>query len=245
MALSVRDRAPRVGTAAVAGAIVVAIAVTISAEEPATDRLRAVDPADVAYTYAVGAFRPEYTPPAPGTYALPAIATVSDHPLLDENGKATRLFALTRDRLAVVAFVYTTCTEAQGCPVSLAVLHGLDRALAADPALAKAVRLITISFDPDRDTPARMASMRRLHQPRTDWRFITTRNETELAPLLADFDQPVAKLRYSDGAWTGLFRHVLKVFLVDREHRVRNVYSTGFLNPALLVNDMRTVLAGG
>lgn len=204
-----------------------------------------MDPADAGYTYGVGAFKPEYTPPPPGSYALPPIDTVSDHPLVDAAGKPTHLFALTRDRLAIVAFVYTTCTDALGCPVSFAVLHALDRVLAADPTLARQVRLITISFDPDRDVPARMASMRRLHQPRSDWRFVTTRGEAELAPLLADFDQPVAKLRYEDGAWTGLFRHVLKVFLVDHQHRVRNVYSTGFLDASLVLNDVRTVLGEG
>ncbi|HJW69122.1 MAG TPA: hypothetical protein VJ829_07185 [Candidatus Binatia bacterium] len=35
---------------------------------------------------------------------------------------------------------------------------------------------------------------------------------------------------------------MLKVFLVDTRHRVRNVYSTGFLHPQLILNDMRTVL---
>ncbi|HEY2389486.1 MAG TPA: SCO family protein [Candidatus Binatia bacterium] len=221
---------------------VLVLAGTCVAEEPAADRLRTVDPADAGYTYGVGVFKPEYTPPPAGTYALPVIDDVSDHPLLDAGGKATRLFALTRDRVAIVAFVYTTCNDIQGCPASFAVLHALDRALAADGDLARRVRLITISFDPERDTPARMAATRRLHQPRSDWRFVTTRGESELAPLLADFDQPVAKLRYEDGAWTGLFRHVLKVFLLDRGHRVRNVYSTGFLHAALVLNDARTLL---
>jgi cytochrome c peroxidase len=221
---------------------VLATGVAAAAEEPATGRSRAIDPADAGYTYGVGTFRPEYTPPPPGSYALPAIDTVSDHPVVDAGGAPTSLFALTRDRLAIVAFIYTTCTDAQGCPISLAVLHGLDRAIAADPTLAHQLRLITISFDPERDTPARMAATRRLHRPRSDWRFVTTRSETELTPILADFGQQIAKLRYADGAWTGLFRHVLKVFLLDRQHRVRNVYSTGFLNPALLLNDVRTLL---
>jgi cytochrome c peroxidase len=66
-----------------------------------------------------------------------------------------------------------------------------------------------------------------------------------LAPLLADFGQSVAKLRRADGTWTGLFRHVLKVFVVDDAHRVRNVYSVGFLHADLVLNDVRTVLASG
>jgi len=205
-------------------------------------RLRAVDPAELTYTYAVGSFAPEYTPPAPGSYALPTIDTVTDHPLLDADGRPSTLFALTRGRLAVVAFVYTTCIEATGCPLSLAVLHRLDRAIAADAELARRVTLVTISFDPERDTPARMAVMRSFHAPASDWRFATTRDEAELQPLLADFDQPVAKLRFADGAWTGLFRHVLKVFLLDGESRVRNVYSVGLLDATLVLTDLRTLL---
>jgi len=205
-------------------------------------RLRAVDPAELTYTYAVGRFAPEYTPPAPGSYTLPPIATVTDHPLLDADGRPTTLFALTQGRLAVVAFVYTTCIEATGCPLSLGVLHRLDRTIAGDRELARRVALVTISFDPERDTPARMAVMRSFHAPASDWRFATTRSEAELAPLLADFDQPVAKLRFADGVWSGLFRHVLKVFLLDGQKRVRNVYSVGLLDATLVLNDLRTLL---
>jgi cytochrome c peroxidase len=214
-----------------------------SAETPAPERLQHVDRSTLSQTYGPGVFEPEYEPPAPGTYELPVIAKVDDRPLVDADGHPTTLFALTGGRLAVVAFIYTSCVEAVGCPISHAVLHGLDRALADDPALAKRVTLITLSFDPDRDTPERMAAQRKLHEPRTEWRFATTRGGAELQGLLDDFDQPVAKLRYEDGIWSGLYRHVLKVFLLDGEHRVRAIYSTGFLNQALVLNDLKTLAA--
>jgi len=213
-----------------------------AAEVPHPERLRGVDPTALITVYAPGTFAPEYEPPAPGSYTLPVVDTVDDHPLLDADGRRTTLFALKRDRLAVVAFVYTTCIEAAGCPLSMGVLHQVDRALAADPALARLVTLITISFDPERDTPGRMKVVRAFHAPRTDWRFVTTTGTATLEPLLVDFDQPVAKLRFPDGQWSGLFRHVLKVFLLDRANRVRNVYSAGFLNQRLVLNDLRTVL---
>lgn len=190
-----------------------------------------------------GLFAPEYTPPAPGSYGLPVIQRVGDHPLVDADGRPTTLFALTDGRLAVVAFVYTTCVEATGCPVSTAVLHAVDRALADDPALAKRVTLVTVSFDSERDTPERMAAERKLHDPHADWYFATTRGGAELQRLLDDFDQPVAKLRYEDGTWSGLYRHVLKVFLLDGRHRVRAIYSTGFLDRQLVLNDLRTLAA--
>jgi cytochrome oxidase Cu insertion factor (SCO1/SenC/PrrC family) len=223
--------------------VVVAAHGAARAEDAApAERLRGVDAGELGYTYATGVFAPEYTPPPPGTYALPPIETVGDHPVLDADGRRTTLYASTAGRLAVVAFVYTTCVEAVGCPVSLGVLERVDRAVAADAKLARRVALVTISFDPERDRPARMATVRSLHRPRSDWRFLTTTGEDELAPLLADFGQTVSRLRFADGRWTGLYRHVLKVFLVDDRHRVRNVYSVGFLNPALVVNDLRTLL---
>ena len=47
----------------------------------------------------------------------------------------------------------------------------------------------------------------------------------------------------ADGEATGLLSHVTKVFLVDADGRVRNVYSTGFLDHRLLLRDVETVLA--
>ena len=224
-------------------AVLVAIAVpAVAAEVAAPERLRGVDPTALGYTYAVGTFAPQYAPPAVGSYTLPVIQTVQDHPLIDADGRPTTLFALKHGQVAVVAFVYTTCVEVAGCPLGNAVLKRVDGALAAEPGLARRARLITVSFDPERDTPARMAQVRALYRPSASWRFLTTRGEAELRPLLDDFDQPVAKLRFADGRWSGLFRHVLKVFLLDQENRVRNIYSVGFLGPELVLNDIRTLL---
>ncbi len=202
-----------------------------------------VGPGDASYTYTVGPFVAEYEPPPPGSYPLPVIDRVDDHPLLDSSGAATSLAALKGPRLAVVAFVYTTCAEAAGCPLAEAIMQRLDRRHAEDPALAGRVRLLTISFDPERDTPQRMATTRDAFDPKTDWAFLTTTDAAQLTPVLADFGQPIAKLYYEDGTWTGLFRHVLKVFLLDEQNRVRNIYSTGLMSPDLVMNDLRTLAA--
>jgi cytochrome c peroxidase len=197
------------------------------------------------FTYSTGSFAPEYALPEPGSYSLPVIRRVSDHPLIEGTGRETSLFALKGRRTAVVAFVYLSCAEATGCPYSMAVLHRLDSELARDPNLSARVVLLTVSFDPDRDTPERLAELRELHHPKSDWRFATTSGQSQLQPLLADFDQRVAKLHFPDGRWSGLFRHVLKVFLLDEENRVRNVYSVGFLDSDLVLNDLRTLLIAG
>src|SRR5262249_57721006 len=124
----------------------------------------------------------------------------------------------------LVAFSAPGGGGAPGGPVSRGVPHHPDREIAGDARLARRVRLVTISFDPEGDPPQRLARERGLHEPLTDWAFATTRDEAELAPLLDDFGQPVARLRFADGSWTGLYRHVLTRFLIDPRHHVPNVY---------------------
>lgn len=211
------------------------------AEDDAAKRKPPLGHDAVTYTFAIGAFDPAYTPPPPGSYRLPPIDTVSDHPVVDSDGKETTLSKVIGDRLAVVSFIYATCAEATGCPMSTAVLHRLDAQLAGDPASAKDVALVTVSFDPVRDTPQRLAEMQKHRVEGSTWQFVTARDEAALAPLLDDFGQSVSKLNYADGTWTGVYRHVLKVFLLDREKRVRNVYSVGFLNPQLVRGDLETL----
>jgi cytochrome c peroxidase len=195
----------------------------------------------VAYTFAIGAFDPQYTPPAPGTYGLPPMGDVSDHVVVDADGNETTLSKVIGDRLAVVSFIYGTCSESAGCPMSTAVLHRLDAQLSGDPAAANDVALVTVSFDPTRDRPQRLAEMQKQRADGSSWQFVTASNEAALAPLLDDFGQSVSKLRYADGTWTGVYRHVLKVFLLDRDKRVRNIYSVGFLNPQLVRGDLETL----
>jgi cytochrome oxidase Cu insertion factor (SCO1/SenC/PrrC family) len=124
----------------------------------------------------------------------------------------------------------------------LAAWKRLDALLAERPALAARVRLVTLSFDPARDGPEEMDALARHLVPRTDWRFLTTRDAAALAPVLADFGQDVLPLVAGDGAPTGLLQHVTKAFLVDASGDVRNVYSAGFLAARVLLADAETVL---
>lgn len=222
--------------------LLLSVASPLHAEDIAPpERLRGIDRALLSHTYTESTFKPEYDPPAPGTYILPVMNQLSDHAVVDSGGDTISLFALKQDRLAVIAFVYTACSEVSGCPLSQAVLQHVDRALATDAELARKVVLVSASFDPQRDTPERLRKVRGFYEPKTDWRFVTTSGEQPLQPLLADFGQAIDKLRFEDGQWSGLFRHVLKVFLVDGKNQIRNIYSVGFLNPQLVLNDLRTL----
>ena len=177
---------------------------------------------------ALGASEPRFEAPAPGSYELPPILAVSEHRLLDERGREVPLLGIAPGEAALVSFIYLSCPDA--CPAATAVLARLDAQLAERPALARRVQLVTVSFDPANDPPARMAALRSSLAPRGRWRFLTAASEVAIAPVLEDFGQAASP------------SHVLEIFLVDGRGRVRNIYSTGFLDVRLLLADLETLL---
>ena len=185
---------------------------------------------------------PLFEPPEPGSYELPVIQRVDPHPVLDADGRRTLLPDPASGRIAVVSFVYTACPDARGCPLAFATLDALDEIVAADPELADRVELVSVSFDPERDTPERMRALREALAPRSRWRFLTPAEEGDLGPLLRDFGQDALRLTRETGEVSPVIRHVLKLFLVDPRGRVRNVYSAGLLDLRLLVADLRTLV---
>ena len=201
-------------------------------------------PPALAHEPAAAGERPSFAPelPAPGSYELPPIHRVSDAVLLDGRGAPAPLLGLAPGQVAIVSFAYTRCADGGGCPLALAVLQRLDREVAADPALRERVRLVTLSFDPTHDTPAVMQDLRERMRPAADWRFLTAGDVDSIAPVLADFGQDALPLIDARGRELGVYRHVLKVFLVDADGAVRNVYSADFLSAELLASDARTVL---
>lgn len=188
-----------------------------------------------------------FVPPEPGTYELPPVQTATDGDVVGLDGTQQRLFDHLGDRHVVLSFIYTQCIDPDGCPLARLVFHRLHRALESDPELADQVRLVTLSFDPDRDTPEVLrsyaqAGRKEKAEEDDSWTFLTTASKTELQPILDGYGQYVVPEVDEDGEPTGVLSHVLKVYLVDRELRVRNVYSTSYLHPALVVNDLKTLL---
>lgn len=186
----------------------------------------------------------DYDAPVPGTYTLPVIKPAADGALLDTSGQPVHLLELLRDRVTVMSFIYTRCAAAKACPYATGVLLQLHRASAEDPELAKQLRLVSLSFDPANDTPERMAAYARVAALSTDaapWDFVTTRSPAEIQPILAAYGQTVDD-RPNPRDPAGPLNHTLRVFLVDREGRIRNIYSAGTLDLRLVLADVRTLL---
>ncbi|MEX0759295.1 MAG: SCO family protein [Tistlia sp.] len=100
----------------------------------------------------------------PGSYRLPPIKPAADARLLDAGGAPLRLSALLPGRITVLAFLYTRCADA--CPIAALRLADLQALASRLPEVAERLQLISLSFDPEHDTPARMAEYgRQLRQP--------------------------------------------------------------------------------
>jgi protein SCO1/2 len=187
----------------------------------------------------------DYDPPEPGSYSLPPIEPAADGRVLDETGAEQSLRALLDGKITVMAFIYTRCADI--CPEATMLLHELYGIASEDPTLRHDLQLITISFDPEHDTPEVMAlhaDSLRHEGDSAVWRFLTTPGEAELRPMLDAYDQPVGPKTDPDDP-LGPLAHQLRVFLIDAKGEVRNIYSVGFLDPRLVMTDVRTLLAEG
>ncbi len=186
----------------------------------------------------------DYEPPAPGTYTLHRIMAAPDGEVLDLQGRAQPLRRFTRERITLLGFIYTTCVDPDGCPLAYRVFDALRPAIGNRPGLRGKVRLVTLSFDPRHDTPAAMRAYagRRATEDRTGvpWSFLTTRSSQSLAPLLDGFGQDVRSIRGPAGRRE--LSHVLKVFLIDENAVVREIYDSTFLHPQTVLNDIETLL---
>jgi len=191
----------------------------------------------------------EYVPPAAGSYDLPPLEPAIDGPVLDSSGARHRLFDYLGDRDVLLSFIYTRCTESEGCPLATGILSMVQEALTSEAPLAARVRLVSLSFDPDHDTPEVMRGYaehgRLVRKPaqagELPWVVLTTASRADVRRLLDGYGQSIVPEIDEHGQPTGNFSHVLKVFLIDRRRRVRNIYSTSFLHPAIAVNDLKTL----
>ena len=181
-----------------------------------------------------------FDPPPPGSYALPPIQPAPRGEVIDEGGKPHALERLLRGRIVLLGLVYTHCADPEGCPRATWAFGEVRKLLRAEPALERRVRLLSLSFDPTRDdarTLAEYASHVRGRARGAEWRFLTTRSDAQLAPILEALGQDVSRAPGSIEA----FEHTVKVFLVDEAGRVREIYSSAYLAPAMIVNDIRTL----
>lgn len=154
--------------------------------------------------------------------------------LVDQNGRE-RSLAEWRGGPLAITFTYTRCPLPEFCPRIDRQFAAAARAIEADPALRGRARLVTISFDPEFDTPAVLkAHARTLGADARVWTFATgTREQIEL--FAARFGVAVTR----DGATAADIMHNLRTIVVGADGTVRAMHSGSDWEVAQLLEDLR------
>jgi protein SCO1 len=116
---------------------------------------------------------PDRQGPAPPALELlkPGDA-VPDETLIDQDGRAFRVSSL-RGAAVLLTFIYTRCPYPDFCPRMDAYFSAVQKAV-KDGRLRGSTRLVSVSFDPDFDTPAALrAHASRAGADRAIWTFAT------------------------------------------------------------------------
>jgi cytochrome c peroxidase len=197
-----------------------------------------------AYPMAPGYGELGYQLPPAGSYELPPLGRAGDGEVLDTQGRSRNLYQLFGDGYVLMAFIYSSCNDVDGCPLTAHVFYKIKAAMKHDPQLADGLKLISLSFDPEVDTPRVMAlygNNFRYAGNVGEWQFLTTSSKRTLSPILDAYNQQLLPETGPDGQAAG-YSHVLRVFLIDPERRIRNIYNVDFLHHELIINDVKTLM---
>ena len=130
-------------------------------------------------------------------YSVPQITLVRD-----DNQAVSLPDEMNDGRPVILNFIYTACTAV--CPVTSRTFEQLQDKLGND---RDKVHMISITIDPEQDTPARLAAYAHKYDAKPQWRFYTGTSDASLAAQRA-FDvyrgdkmnhTPVTLLRAAPG----------------------------------------------
>jgi protein SCO1/2 len=173
-------------------------------------------------------------PPLPAASVLSPGQPVSDAALVDESG-APRQLAGFRGHVVAVTFTYTRCPLPDFCPLIDRHFKAVQEHVRVDPVLKDRVRLLSVTLDPEYDTPAVLLKHAAgLSADPAVWRFATgARSEVER--FGSQFG--VSTMREAAGA-PGL-EHNLRTAVIDGEGRLTTVLNGGDWTPSDLIAALR------
>lgn len=152
----------------------------------------------------------------------PIYGPVADFTLTNEDGLVTTLADLT-NHVWVADIIFTRC--ASQCPRMTAQMKSLQDSLAQD----NNARLVTLTTDPDYDSPVIMKRYgQRFGADFNRWMFLTG-TKSEIAGLAGNSlklgSTPVAPANQKNAA--DLFIHATIFVVVDKHARLRGFFQTG------------------
>ena len=173
------------------------------------------------------------TPAAPTL--VPVGAAIPDFELTDQAGAPLALSAL-KGRIVAVTFIYSRCPLPDYCPLMVENFKAIRDRFAAR--MDRDLVLLTISFDPQYDTPsvlARYAASRRAGGP--GWHFLT--GEAKKIERVCN----AFGIQY--WAEEGLITHSLQTAVIDRDGRLAATVEGKDFTPRQLGDLIESALAAG
>ena len=151
----------------------------------------------------------------------PTLHAIPDFRAVDQAGQPFTLADLD-GKVWIANFVFTDCPSV--CPMLTAQMSNLQRRLQPQ---APEVRYVSISVDPQRDTPAVLAEYAARHDADlTRWRFLTLGDHTATTQLLMTGFKVRMGEREAQPAGGYDIMHASHFVLVDGQRHVRGYYTT-------------------
>ena len=173
-----------------------------------------------------------------GSDGVKQYGAVPDFKLTERSGKDVAMGDL-RGKIWIADFIYTTCTDT--CPLQTAAMAQLQKEFAAQ----SAVQFVSVSVDPERDTPQVLSAYADKHEAnRQRWYFLTGQRDQVIKLIRDGFHLSVAALPDS-AEQSGMIPHSPRFVLIDRQSHIRGYYDSRELaGLARLKNDIETLLKG-
>ena len=166
---------------------------------------------------------------------------VPDYGLINQDGKPIKLHNY-KGKVLLLTFIYTRCPMPDQCNLMSENFADVDQQLQQQPELYGKTHLLSISFDPEYDTPAVLRSYGASHTGRYSAEDF---QHWEFASGTKDQVKGVAQffgLRYYEG--NDQIIHGLRTVVIDPSGKVFKVYRGNEWKPEELVADVKAVLAG-
>ncbi|HYK36443.1 SCO family protein [Alloacidobacterium sp.] len=166
---------------------------------------------------------------------------IPDFHLLNQSDRQIHLSQF-RGKVLLMTFIYTRCPLADYCPRMSRNFAQIDKTLAADPKLYKKTHLLSVSFDPDYDTPQVLRSYggsytgRYTKETFEHWDFAAP-SKADLAPVLRFFD--VGATPEKDRTIT----HSLSTLVIGPDGKVYKWYPTNDWTPEQIVRDVKQLVS--
>jgi protein SCO1/2 len=166
---------------------------------------------------------------------------VPDVELVNQDGEAIRIGDY-RGKAVLLTFIYTRCPLPDFCPAMNKNFDAIEEALGAEPDVYNRTHLLSISFDPEFDTPELLRTFALQRHTITEetldhWEFATGTHEN--LRILGYELGLVYRVESEDE-----IVHNLKTALVAPDGTLAKVYSGNWWTTELAVADMRDVISG-